>query len=142
MDTYAKLIAAAAATLVVAIGGYQSLPGGSGSGGSGPTRTTLAAPPFGPAGNGVIALVKDGDIVVADRPGGETRPLVAGPEDDGSPMFSPDGTRLAFLRSTGLVSALMIADADGTNVVQLAPATPVHHYWRFAPDGRSLLGVA
>ena len=68
----------------------------------GARRDRLACPAFGLAGNGVIALVKDGDIVVADRPGGETRPLVAGPEVDRSPMFSPDGTKLAFLRDTEL----------------------------------------
>ena len=105
-------------------------------------RPTLTVPPYGPAGNGVIALAKDGDIVVADWPGGETRPLVAGPELDSSPMFSPDGTRLAFLRSTELGSALMVADADGTNVVQLTPETLDASMWSFAPDGRSLVGVA
>ena len=35
--------------------------------------------PFGLAGNGVIAMAKDGDIVVADGPGGDLRPLVPGP---------------------------------------------------------------
>ena len=42
MNTYAKLIAAAAAVLVVAIGGYQFLPGTSGSGG---TNTTPSPSP-------------------------------------------------------------------------------------------------
>src|SRR5262245_50109279 len=34
--------------------------------------------PLGPARNGVIAFVRDGGIVVADRPGGELRPLGIG----------------------------------------------------------------
>ena len=105
------------------------------------TGTRTAAPPFGLAGNGVIALAKDGDILVADRPGGDLRPLVAGPEDDRSPMFSPDGTRLAFLRDDRSGSALMVADADGTNVVQLTPEPSDAEYWSFAPDGRSLVAV-
>ena len=67
----------------------------------GARRDHSPAPPFGLAGNGVIAVGKDGDIFVADRPGGDLRPLVVGPEDDRSPMFSPDGTRLAFFRETG-----------------------------------------
>jgi hypothetical protein len=102
---------------------------------------TVTVPPLGPAGNGAIALGKDGDIFVADRPGGDLLPLVAGPEDDRSPMFSPDGTRLAFIRDTHPGSFLMVADADGTNVVAI-PLEPTElGYWSFAPDGRSLVAV-
>ena len=105
--------------------------------------------PVGPAGNGVIALAKGGDIYVADRPGGDLRPLVTGPEDDSDPMFSPDGTKLAFMRSIDAEhddSALMIADADGTDVVQVATEASFgaesRSEWSFAPDGRSLMAVA
>jgi dipeptidyl aminopeptidase/acylaminoacyl peptidase len=99
-------------------------------------------PPL-PFRNGVIALAKDGDIFVADRPGGDLRPLVAGPGNDQSPMFSPDGTRLAFVRDDGQGSFLMVADADGTNAVQI-PLEPFldTSLWSFAPDGRSLMTVA
>jgi Tol biopolymer transport system component len=139
MTTYAKLIAAAAAVLVVATVGYPFLAGQSGLDGSGPTQPTLAAPAVGLAGNGAIAVAKDGDIFVADRPGGDLRPLVAAPEDDHSPMFSPDGTRLAFLRETSQGSSLMVADADGTDVVAI-PLEPTDvGYWSFAPDGESLV---
>lgn len=148
MTTYAKSIAAAAAVLLVVIVGYQFLPAGSGSGGSRPTQSSLPAPIVGAAANGVIALAKDGDIVVADRPGGDVRPLVAGPESDYNPTFSPDGTRLAFERATDLgpvrMGVLMIADADGANVVQLT-GEPLETYgspWSFAPDGRSLMTLA
>lgn len=107
------------------------------------------APPFGTAGNGVIALERDGDIFVADRPGGDLRPLVASPEDDNSPMFSPDGTKLAFMRSTDAQHdqwSLMVADADGTNLVQVATEASLGAEsrlgWSFAPDGRSFMTVA
>ena len=113
--------------------------------GSRPTQSTLRAPAFGPAGTGLIALAKDGDILVADRPGGDFRPLVVGPENDGSPFFSPDGTKLAFSRSIDArpgECGLMLADADGTNVVQLTRRPDdCGYWWSFAPDGRTFLTV-
>lgn len=104
----------------------------------------LLSEPFRPSPfltvNGVIAVATDGDILVADRPGGELRPLVAGPEDDGSPSFSPDGTKLAFLRQNGAGDpSLMLADADGSNVVEIH-RDPMGY--GFTPDWRSLIAVA
>jgi WD40 repeat protein len=102
--------------------------------------------PFGPAANGTVAIAQAGDIFVADRPGGDLRPLVTGPEDDSGPMFSPDGTRLAFFRDSEVDGGLMIADADGTNVVQVATEASLgaesRRAWTFAPDGRSFMTVA
>ena len=133
-----RAFAAAAAVLVVAVVGWSGL--------SRQNQGTTVAPAFGPAGNGVIAFAKDGDIFVADQPGGDLRPLVTGPAFDQAPMFSPDGTKLAFLRDTDSSrdgSVLMVADADGTNPVQVVPrpGVPDGWMWSFAPDGRSLLGV-
>jgi len=105
--------------------------------------------PFGPAANGMVAIAQAGDIFAADRPGGDLRPLVAGPEDDYVPMFSPDGTKLAFMRSTDAQrdqSYLMVADADGTDIVQVATEASLgaesRSAWTFAPDGRSFMAVA
>jgi len=102
--------------------------------------------PFGPAANGTVAIARAGDIFAADRPGGDLRPLVVGPADDSSPMFSPDGTKLAFMRSDDArpgEGGLMVADADGTNVVQITPPGSRDWGWKwsFAPDSRSLIGV-
>ena len=110
--------------------------------GSRSTQPTLPAP-FGPAANGAIALAKDGDILVMDRLGGDIRPLVVGPELDEEPLFSPDGTKLAFLRLTDREGfrALMVADADGSNIVQVTPEPLELSMWSFAPHGRSLIAV-
>jgi Tol biopolymer transport system component len=137
-----RAMAATAAVLVMAVVGYALLPGA-------PWLARTGAPPFGPARNGVIAISQGGDILVADRPGGETRPLVIGPEDDWSPKFSPDGLKLAFQRDSDRGTALMVADADGTDVVQILPESRDQERrdsgfgaWTFAPDGRSIVALA
>ncbi len=70
--------------------------------------------PFGPAGNGVIPYVASGDLYVGDPLTGTTRLLVGGPEADAAPRFSPDGTRLAFIREattgTGLQEDIYVVN--------------------------------
>src|SRR5262245_4464840 len=56
------------------------------------------APPFGPARNGDIVYELNGDLYVANSDTGVTRLLVGGPEVDSAPGYSPDGTRVAFIR--------------------------------------------
>jgi len=54
-------------------------------------------PQFGLAGNGLIAFEYDGDIWVADQDGTGRRPLVQSDDAwEGWPMWSRDGTHLAF----------------------------------------------
>jgi Tol biopolymer transport system component len=60
--------------------------------------------------------------------------------------FSPDRTRFAFLRGIPAesVAVLMVANADGTQVRELARATPPDSFATFgnlawSPDGRTLL---
>lgn len=51
-----------------------------------------------PADNGLIAYDHDGDIFVGDPVTGATTAIVAGPEQDRGPVFSPDGSLIAFVR--------------------------------------------
>jgi Tol biopolymer transport system component len=80
--------------------------------------------PFGLAANGSIASAVGGDIFVRSTEGGTDRLIVGGPEVDGLPSFSRDGTRLMFVRfdqdgsDTG---SLMLADVDGTDIRELLP---------------------
>jgi Tol biopolymer transport system component len=53
------------------------------------------------ARNGLIPYVANGDLYVADIGTGRTRLLVGGPEKDSARGYSPDGTRMAFIRDTG-----------------------------------------
>lgn len=69
-------------------------------GGSAVTSTEPVTVPLGPAANGLIAYSYDGDIHVGDPVAGGTTRIVSGPESDINPIFSPDGTRIAFVRGT------------------------------------------
>ena len=98
--------------------------------------------PFGPAANGVIPYVSNGDLYVGDPITGESRLLVGGPEDDALPQFSPDGTRLAFKRDVGTTSIkpidIYVVGADGSDPTQITPE-PI---WdsksiSWTPDGRA-----
>lgn len=86
--------------------------------------------------NGLITWAKDGDIWVVDPEVDEPRLLIGGPDLDDWPDWSPDGTRIAFQRAVGMSTALMVADADGTNAHQVTPdGFPVLDWWMWSPDG-------
>ena len=67
---------------------------------SSPAPTRRLPPPYGPAANGMIATLRDGDIQTFDPRTGVSRAIVTGPRDDVDPVWSPDGTRLVFKRMT------------------------------------------
>ena len=86
---------------------------------SGVLRNT--APPYGPAGNGVIAVQSGGDIHLLDTGTGETLPLFTGTTFDVFPSFSRDGTKFAFFRyapgaqgTDADPATVVVANADGT----------------------------
>lgn len=100
--------------------------------------------PFGPASNGLLVYPSSGgDIRLLDPQTGEATTLVGGPNVDQQPVFSLDGTRVAFVRMAGGTDTVLVAHVDGgqpiavtneplTNVVALA----------WSPDGRRLAIVA
>jgi hypothetical protein len=99
----------AAATLFVYVGSRPRIPA-----------------PFGPAANGALIIGNaDGDIVSVDPATGKATALISGPTGDGGPYFSNDGRRFVFDRgefrpATSAVSALFIANADGSGVRELS----------------------
>lgn len=113
---------------------------------AGSRRSTVPSP-FGVARNGVIAYAIYGDIHSVDVVSGAAETLIAGRELDSRPVFSRDGSRLAFLRSQGTADPyqLMVAAADGTGVRPVA-GSPVegmddqHDFdFEWTADGRSLV---
>jgi len=87
-----------------------------------PSPAPHVLPPYGPAANGAIIYEVGGDIYVADATGDNARPIVAGPERDAYPWFSHDGTKIAFGRGTDADLALMVANADGSDVHEVMRA--------------------
>jgi hypothetical protein len=103
--------------------------------------------PFGPAGNGVIPYVANGDLYVGDLATGTSRLLVGGPEEDALPQFSPDGTRVAFIRTVKSGSDdppidLYVVNADGSGLKRITSQPIAHWQWiGWMPDGRHLAVV-
>ena len=100
------------------------------------------APPFGPAGNGSVVYISEGDVHAVDPVAGTTRLLVGGAEVDSAPSYSPDGTRLAFIREAGCCPErvdLYAARDDGSGLrkVNAAPFTDLV-YANWTPDSRHL----
>lgn len=84
------------------------------------------APPFGLARNGLIAFDANGDIWVADPDGSNPRALTSGPGVDINPMWSPDGTKLAYWSlddpnppSDGVVDVLRIVRLHSSSTASL-----------------------
>lgn len=125
----ALLVVAAVAGAALIVGSQRALP-----------------EPFGPAANGLIVYDALGDIYVADPVSGVTEAIVSGPETDTGPVWSRDGTRIAFQRKpVGGVTGglLLVARADGTGVVQVTPEPLVGlTRWSFSPDGGSIVALA
>ena len=102
------------------------------------SRPAPVPAPFGAAGNGRIAWVDStGAILTTDLAVSQPRVLVPGPGND-RPQFSPDGTRLTYLRRTSSGADLVVAAADGSDPATMASvAQSVGVVW--APDSRSLV---
>jgi Tol biopolymer transport system component len=73
---------------------------------------------------GLIAYDSDGDIWVVDGDGTDPRILVGGAEQDVGPVWSPDGSKIAFWRTPpgGIAPSVAVAQADGTLVGTFAPS--------------------
>jgi dipeptidyl aminopeptidase/acylaminoacyl peptidase len=103
-------------------------------------RPAPLPPAYGPAGNGILALAVGGDIVTMDATGTRSTPITSGPEDDGMPSFSRDGTRIAFVRHdrTAMTQQLMVINADGTGLHPASPELIEVQSFDWSPAGERL----
>ena len=102
--------------------------------------------PFGPAANGVIPYVANGEIHVGDPVSGQTRLLVTGLKNPAMPQFSPDGTRLAFYAESAAgdnpIDVYVVRD-DGSDLRKITPA-PIWSLKElgWTPDGSGIVVVS
>jgi Tol biopolymer transport system component len=99
-----------------------------------------------PGGIGRIAFVSDvdeiqGEIYVRDFAGSSPVRLTNNTVPDSTPLWSADGTRLAFTRSgAGFGSDVFVMDPDGSNVVNLTSGSAATNFASdWSPDGTQIL---
>src|SRR4051794_29907996 len=99
---------------------------------------SFAEPGISPDGS-TIAFVSGGDIWEVPARGGDARLLVSHPATESRPLFSPDGSRLAFTSTrtgNGDVYALTLATGDLTRLT-FDDAAELVSGW--SADGQSVL---
>jgi len=108
------------------------------------SRASRVPPPFGPASNGGIPYISNGNIFLGDIKTGTSRLLVDSPEDIGMPTFSPDGTRLLYLHVVqGVVPqsiVVSVVGSDGSGLKVVTP-TPIVDDWQWIgwmPDSQRI----
>ena len=104
------------------------------------------APPFGPAKNGQIVFASKGDVYAGDPATGATRLLVGGSEVDSAPGYSPDGTRIAFIRDAPCCPDrvdLVVTREDGSGLRTINASPLDARVWaNWTPDSRHLAIIA
>jgi Tol biopolymer transport system component len=86
----------------------------------------------------------DGDIYLARADGTEVRRLTSGPGIASSPVWSPDGTRIAYRVFQGGSDSLVVEDASGRDAITLATVDALRADCTrggptWSPDGTTLI---
>jgi TolB protein len=130
------VVALLAALLVAALAAYVG------------SHQTNLPPPFGNAGNGLVAYSSGGDIYTLDPRTGVTTAIVTGPEVDSQPEYSPDGTKLSFVRQSATSCCqydIVVAAADGSGPRVVNQGRPVtdEDSSQWSPDSAAIwIGIA
>ncbi|MEF8796865.1 MAG: hypothetical protein V5A22_12325 [Salinivenus sp.] len=82
------------------------------------------------------------EIYVANADGSNLTRLTETQETNQNPVWSPDGTRIAFESNRGGEPDIYAMDADGTNVTQLTSSGAGDFHPRWSPDGSRIAFIS
>ena len=100
-------------------------------------RPAFAEPSLSPDGS-LIAFASGGDIWEVAASGGVARLLVTDGATEGRPLYSPDGTRLAFTSTRGGSQNIYVLDLASGAVTRLTYAEAGEELDAWSPDGKYL----
>jgi len=86
-----------------------------------------------------IAFEYGGDLWVVSRNGGDARRLTASPEMETDPVFSPDGSRIAFSRTAGGNTDVCVVSVMGGEPKRLTFHPGVDRVKGWTPDGKHIV---
>jgi tricorn protease len=86
-----------------------------------------------------IAFSYAGDIWIVERAGGEARRLVTHPGEENFPVFSPDGSQLAFSRQVGGNWDVYVMPVNGGEAKRLTFDPRGEFVSGWTPDGKTIL---
>ena len=98
------------------------------------TAASVAGASSGQAGSSELAFVRGQTIHAVKLDGTGLRQITRG----FTPAWSPDGSRLAFVRESGRNADVYVADADGRNVERLTRAPSAEFSPSWSPDGKRI----
>jgi Tol biopolymer transport system component len=122
--TLALLTALAAGAIVVGSSSGPNLP-----------------PAFGAAGNGLIAYESGGHVWTVNPDGSDAKQITTGPELEGGPAWSRDGTRLAYWSGPeDGPGNLILTDAEGKDPITVATTLgPDYERIEWSADGTEIM---
>ena len=87
-----------------------------------------------------VAFVYAGKIWLVPREGGAAKRLTNTPNEEGFPVFSPDGARIAFSRSNGNDWDVFVMNADGSGEAARVTMMPEDDFvTSWTPDGKEII---
>lgn len=86
-----------------------------------------------------IAFEYGGDLWVVPRTGGDARRLTSTPEMETDPVFSPDGTRIAFSRTSGGNTDVCVVPVAGGEPKRLTFHPSADRVKGWTPDGKHIV---